>query len=69
MPVSSLNLPGEATENIPNNPLYPLSQIKTEDIYIDGSLRDLLYPGEPLYFPQPFTDDTKNFEINVPERR
>ena len=25
--VSSLNFPGEATENIPNDPLYPLSQI------------------------------------------
>ena len=65
--VSSLNFPGEATENIPKDPLYPLSQIKTEDIYIDDSLRDLLYPGEPLYFPQPSTDDRKDFEINVPE--
>ena len=65
--VSSLNFPGEATENIPNDPLYPSSQIKTEDIYIDDSLRDLLYSGNPLYFPQPFTDDRKDFEINIPE--
>ena len=64
---SSLNFPGEATENIRSNPLYPLSQIKTEDIYIDDSLRDLLYTGEPLYFPQPSTGDRKDFEINVPE--
>ena len=27
----------------------------------------MLYPGEPLYFPQPSTDDRKDFEINVPE--
>ena len=65
--VSSLNFPGEATENIPNNPLYPLSQIKIEDIYIDDSLRYLLYPCEPLYFTQPSTDDRKDFEINVPD--
>ena len=65
--VSSLNFPGEATENIPNDPLYPLSEIKAEDIYIDDSLRDLLYPSEPLYFPQPSIDDRKDFEINVPE--
>ena len=27
----------------------------------------MLHPGEPLYFPQPSTDDRKDFEINVPE--
>ena len=48
--LSSLKFPGEATENIPNDPMYPLSQIKTEDIYIYGSLRDLLSPVNPLYF-------------------
>ena len=32
--VSSLKFPGEATIEIPNN---PLSQIKTEGIYIDDS--------------------------------
>ena len=46
-------------------PLYPLSQIETEDIYIDDSLRDMLYPGDPIYFPQPSTDDRKDFEVNV----
>ena len=60
--VSSLKFPGEAIENIPNDPLYSLSQIKTED-----SLRDLLYPGNPLYFPQLSTDDRKDFEVNIPE--
>ena len=63
--VSSLKFPGEPTENIPNDPLYSLSQIETEDIYIDDSLRDMLYPGDPIYFPQPSTDDRKYFEVNV----
>ena len=67
--ISSISYPPEAIpEDIPNDPLYPLSQIKTEDIYIDESLRDILYPGgEELYFPQPSTDDRKDFEINIPE--
>ena len=65
--VSSLNIPGETTENVPNNPLHPLSQIKTKDIYINKSLRNLLYPSNPLYFPQPSTDDRKDFEVNIPE--
>ena len=66
--ISSVNFPPEAIEeDIPNDPLYPLSQIKTEDIYIDDSLRDLLYHGEPIYFPQPSTNNSKDFEINVPK--
>ena len=66
--ISSVNFPPEAIEeDIPNDSLYPLSQIKTEDIYIDDSLRDLLYPREPIYFPQPFTNNSKDFEINVPK--
>ena len=65
--VSSLKFPGEVIENIPNDPLCPLSQIKTEDIYIDDSLRDFLYPGDPLCFPQPSTDERKDFEVNMPE--
>ena len=63
--VSSLKFPGVPTKNIPNDPLYPLSQIETEDIYIDDSLRDMLYPGDPIYFPQPSTDNKKYFEVNV----
>ena len=62
---SSFKFPGEATEDVPNDPLYPFSQIKTEDIYIDDSLRDMLYPGDPLYFPQPSTDNKRDFELNV----
>ena len=65
--ISSVNFPPAAVEDIPNDPLYPISQIKTEDIYIDDSLRDLLYPGDPIYFRQPSTDDRKDFEINVPK--
>ena len=60
--VNSLKFPGEATDEIPNNPLM---QIKTEDIYIDDSLRDMLYPGDPMFFPLPSTDDRKDFELNV----
>ena len=37
----------------------------TWDIYIDDSLRDMFYPNEPVYFPQPSTDDRKDFELNV----
>ena len=57
--VRSLKFPGEATDEIPNN---PLSQIKTEEIYIDDGLRDMLYPGNPMFFPQPSTDDRKDFD-------
>ena len=60
--VSSLKFPGEATVDIPNDSLYPHSQIKTEDNYIDDSLRDMLYP---MYFPQPSTDNRRDFELNV----
>ena len=65
--VSSLKFPGEAIEDIPNDPLYPLSQIKTEYIYIDDSIKNLLYPRDPIYFPQPSTHDRKDFEINISE--
>ena len=63
--VSSFKFPGEASEDIPNGPLYPLSQIKTEDIFLDDSLRDMLYPSDPLYFPQLSTDDRRDFELYV----
>ena len=65
--ISSVNFPSDPIEKIPNDTLYPHSQTKTEDIYIDESLRDLLYPGDPIYCPQPSTDDRKDFEINIPE--
>ena len=57
---SSLKFTGEVTVDIPNDSLYQHSQIKTEDIYIDDSLRDMLYPGEPMYFPQPSTDGRRD---------
>ena len=63
--VSSLKFPGEATIDIPIDSLYPHSEIKAEDIYIDDGLRDMLYPGNPMYFPQPSTDDRRDFELNV----
>ena len=63
--VSSLKVPGKANDEIPNNVLYPLSQIKTEGIYIDDSLGDMLYPVDPMIFRQPSTDDRKDFELNV----
>ena len=65
--VSSLKFPGEATIDIPIDSLYPHSEIKAEDIYIDDGLRDMLYPGNPMYFPQPSTDDRRDFELNVSE--
>ena len=64
-----MKFPGEATVDIPNNSisdsLHPYGQIKTEDIYIDDSLKDMLYQGEPMYFPQPSTDHRTDFELNV----
>ena len=47
--------------------IYPITQIKTEDVYIDDNIRDLLYLGDPIYFQQPSTDDRQDFEINIPE--
>ena len=63
--VSSLKYPDEVTVDISNDFLYPHSKIKKEDIYIDSSLRDMFYPGEPIYFPQLSTDDRRDFELNV----
>ena len=65
--INSVSFPPKPIKEIPNDPLYPHSQITTEDIYINDSLRDLFYPGERIYFPQPSTDDRKDFEINIPE--
>ena len=65
--INLLSYPPEPVEHIPNDPLYPLSQILTEDIYINESLRNMLYPGgEEFYFKQPSTDDRKDFEISTP---
>ena len=55
--VSNLQFPGEATVDIPNDASYSDSKIATEDICIDDSLKDMPYPGNPIYLPQPSTDD------------
>ena len=53
------------TVDIPNDAPYSDSKIAMEDIYMDDSLKDMLYPGDSIYFPQPSTDDRKDFELNV----
>ena len=63
--MSNLHFPGKATVDIPNDVSYSDSKIATKDIYIDDSLRDMLYSNEPIYFPQLSTDDRKDFEVNV----
>ena len=42
--VSSLRFPGQAVDEIPNDPLKVEKSIKTEDIYFDHSLRQMLEP-------------------------
>ena len=63
--VSNLQFSGEASVDIPNDVSYSDSKIATEDIYIDDSLRDMLYSNEPICFPELSTDDRKDFEVNV----
>ena len=60
-----MQFPGEASVDIPNDVSYSDSKIATEDIYIDDSLRNMLYPNEPIYFSQPSTDDRGDFEVSV----
>ena len=61
--INSIAFPSPAIEEIPNN-TYPPSEITTEDIYIDDSLRDL---AKSIYFLQPSTDDRRDFEIDIGE--
>ena len=63
--MSSPKFPGEVVDKIPNDPLNAEKSIETEDIYLDDSLRQLLNPENQLFFPQPSTDDRKDFEVNV----
>ena len=49
--VSNLKIPQKAIVDIANDVSYSDSKIATEDIYIDYSSRDMLYPNEPIYFP------------------
>ena len=51
--VSSLKFPGEVVDEIRNDPLSAEKSIETEDIYLDGSLRQLFNPENQLLFLQP----------------
>ena len=63
--VSSLQFPGQAVDEIPNDPLSAEKSIKTEDVYFDDSLRQILEPENLVFFLQPSTDDRRDFEVNV----
>ena len=63
--VSNLQFPGEASVDIPNDVSYSDSKNATEYIDLGDSLRDMLYPNEPIYFPQPSNDERKDFEVGV----
>ena len=63
--VSSLKFPGEAIDEIPNDPLSAEKSIKPEDIYFDDSLKQMLAPENLMIFSQPSTDDRRDFEVNV----
>ena len=62
--MNSVTFSPKVIKEIPNNS-YPLSEITTEDFYIDDSYPDL---QNVLYFPQPSTDDRKDFTIDIPEK-
>ena len=61
--ISSIAFRSPAIKEIANNS-YPSSEITTEDVYIDDSLKDL---AKPIDFPQPSTDDRRDFEIGIGE--
>ena len=48
--VSSLKFPGEAIDEIPNDPLSAEKSIKTENIYFDNSLKQMLVPENLMFF-------------------
>lgn len=60
--INSVYFTTPAAEEIPNN-LYPKEE-ELEDIYTDDSLKDLV---NPIYFPQPSTDDRTDFKVDVKE--
>ena len=51
--VASLKILEEVVDEIPNDPLSAEKSIETEDIYLDGSLRQLFNPENQLLFLQP----------------
>ena len=64
--VTSLKFPDQAVDEIQNHPwITEKNDIKTEVFFIDDSLRKMFNSEEPIFFPQPSTDDRKDFEINV----
>ena len=63
--VSSLKFPGEAIDEIPNDPLSAEKSTKTEDNYFDDSLKQMVAPENLMFFPQPSTGDRRDFEVNV----
>ena len=63
--VSSLKFPGEAIDEIPNDPLSAEKSTKTEDNYFDDSLKQMVAPENLMFFPQPSTGDKRDFEVNV----
>ena len=49
--VTSLKFPGQAFDEIPNDPLSTeKNDIKTEDFFIDNSLRKMFNPEEAIFF-------------------
>ena len=46
-------------------PLSAEKSIKTEDIYFDNSLKQMLVPENLMFFPQPSTKNRRDFEVNV----
>lgn len=59
--INSLYFPSPITENIPNNATFT-EKNSIEVIYIDDSLTDLT---KPMYFPQPSTNDRKDFKLDL----
>ena len=48
--VSSLKLSGEVVDEIPNDPIRAEKRIKTEDIYFDDSLKQMLDSENLVFF-------------------
>ena len=48
--VTFLKFPGEAIDEIPNDLLRAEKSIKTEDIYFDDSLKQMLAPENLIFF-------------------
>ena len=61
--INSVYFHSPVFDEIPNNVTFnKTDSIPIEDIYIDESLRDL---ANPIYFPQPSTDDRKDFKVDL----